>query len=402
MRKLVDQFSNAVVSLREQWQRAILSAVGVMVAMIAITLLIGIAKGVKKDLGGQVKDLGVNVLVILPARIDTSQMSMNPNLGGQSYLNKSHAQKLESISGVERTALLTFVGGGIERGKYKAMPILIAAEPNWFVMHQVKLGAGALFDKTNEYEKVCILGGVASKAVFGEEKAVGKNVKINGDSYTVVGVTEDDKSESSLFSMGGFQNVVYLPYAQFHKDNPDSQTDRIMVQVKPEAEPKKLVKEMDAALGTMLDEQQYSVLTQEDLLGLVYKLMQILEWLLTGLTSIALFVGGVGIMAVMLMSVNERTKEIGIRKTVGATRKDIFGQFLVESILITVLGGMAGLTFSAIVSALLSRFTVIKPEITLGLVGFSFAVCISIGVIFGLIPAVNASRKDPVDALRNE
>jgi putative ABC transport system permease protein len=215
-------------------------------------------------------------------------------------------------------------------------------------------------------------------------------------------VTQDKKSEQSLFSMGGFENLVYLPYPRIRAITPNLQTDRIMIQVAPDAEPKALIKALEAKLGERLSESQYQVLTQEEILGLVYKLMSILTWLLTGLTSIALFVAGVGIMTVMLMSVNERTKEIGIRKTTGATRRDIFLQFLYEAILLAAVGGVVGLGFSAGVCELLRSYTPVKPMITTEIVTLAIAVCAGVGGIFGLFPAVTASRMDPVAAIRAE
>jgi putative ABC transport system permease protein len=159
---------------------------------------------------------------------------------------------------------------------------------------------------------------------------------------------------------------------------------------------------MEKLLGSKLDEQQYSVLTQEQLLGLIYKLMQILTYLVTGLTGIALFVGGVGIMTVMLMSVSERTKEIGVRKTVGACRKDVFQQFLAEAILLSLFGGVVGITLSVVVGYLLATLTVIKPEISPSLAAFSMSIALGIGILFGILPALNAAKKHPVEALRIE
>lgn len=368
--------------------------------MVALMLLISIARGVQKDVTNQVKDLGVNVLVVLPARVEPGQMSFNPNLGGQSYLKPSHAAMLAEDPDVVRAAMLTFIGGGINFGTSKAFPLLIAATPEWFEMHPTDLLEGRLYQPGDG--DVAVIGGVAKKELFGEKSALGEPVIISGRSYKVIGVTKDEESESSLFSMGGFQNVVYIPFDQFRSTNPTAQIDRIMVQSRPEAEPSALVDRLEAKLGSKLNEQQYSVLTQEDLLGLVYKLMSILTWLLTGLTSIALFVGGIGIMAVMVMSVSERTREIGIQKTVGAYQGDVFQQFVVESILIALLGGTAGLVFSAAVAWALSAYTVIKPEITPGLIAFSLGVCVVVGMVSGVVPARRAARMNPVDALRHE
>jgi putative ABC transport system permease protein len=175
-----------------------------------------------------------------------------------------------------------------------------------------------------------------------------------------------------------------------------------MVQTEPDREPKSLVRAVEAKLADHLDRENFSVLTQEDLLRLVFKLMGILTWLLTGLTSIALFVGGVGIMTVMLMSVNERAKEIGIRKTVGARRVDIFSQFMVEAVLLALMGGTVGLIISYAVCLGLYYGTPIKPMITPGIVALSFGVSVGVGTLFGLIPAMKAARKDPVESLRKE
>jgi len=203
-------------------------------------------------------------------------------------------------------------------------------------------------------------------------------------------------------NFGSFQNLVYLPYRRVKTTQPDLPLSRIMIQIRPDAEPKKLVAALDATLGRRLDRQQYQVLTQEDLLGLVYRLSGILTWLLTGLTSISLFVGGVGIMAIMLMSVAERTKEIGIRKASGARSSDIFLQFLIEAKALALLGGLAGLGLGALADAGLAAWTPLKPAITWGVVWLALGLSLGVGIVFGLIPAVRAARLAPADAIRLE
>lgn len=400
MRSPYSNVKEALRSLREQWQRAVLSAVGIMVGAVAIVLLVSIATGVQADITEQVHELGVNVLVVIPGRIESG--NFNPNLGGQSFLKEQDADSLRSISGVVRTAPWTFVGGGIKRGDKVTDPILVATTLEWFQMSNFKVERGRAFSPEEDRKQVCVIGSVAVKKLFGEEDPIGKMVTINRREYRIVGVTKDRSSEQSLFSMGSLQNLVYIPYHHFKSVQPDAQTDRIMVQIQPDAEPRALIKRMDEVLGKRLDRQQFQVLTQEDLLGLVYKLMSILTWLLTGLTSIALFVGGVGIMAVMLMSANERSREIGIRKAVGARSSDIFGQFLSEAVVIAIIGGAVGLMTSWAVCLGLRQWTPIKPLVTAPIVLLAFSVCIAVGAIFGLIPAMKAARKEPVSALRSE
>lgn len=229
-----------------------------------------------------------------------------------------------------------------------------------------------------------------------------QKVEINGRKYEVIGVTQDKTSENSLFSVGSFENICYLPYRRLKAIVPMPQLHRIMVQTAPDREPKQLVKAVEAAMSQRLSRQMFSVLTQEDLLKLVYKLMSILTYLLVGLTSIALFVGGVGIMTVMLMSVNERAKEIGVRKTTGARQSDIFWQFLSESSVLGIAGGVVGLGLSYLVCLVLYYYTPVKPMVTADTVVLCFVVSIGVGSIFGLIPALRAAKKDPVVALRSE
>ena len=400
MRQTGVNLLSAYRSLFEHWQRALLSILGITVAAMAVVLLISIALGVQADITDQVRDLGVNLIVVLPGRIDPSDMMFNPNLAGLSFLKEEDATRVKSVPGVVRATPLTFAGGGIRRGATEAFPITIATTPDWFLIRPVQMQGGRTFTWDEENQDVCVIGSIAKETLFGAKEAIGQTVFYNRRAYRIVGVTKDKKNNQSLFSMGSFENVVYFPYHTLKREIPDLQTHRIMIQTAPEADPKALVKSIDAVIGERLDHQQYSVLTQEDLLGLIYKVMGILTWLLTGLTSIALFVGGVGIMSIMLMSINERAKEIGIRKTVGARRRDIFVQFLTESVILGALGGVVGLTLSWIVCEGFDRYTKIHPLITANVVALSFGVCIGVGAVFGVLPAVNASRKDPVVALR--
>jgi putative ABC transport system permease protein len=394
--------SSALRSLREQWQRATLSALGIMVGSIAIVLLVSIAKGVQADISKQVNDLGVNLLVVLPGRLSDSSM-ISASMIGISYLSEKDVADVRTVPGVKNAVALSFIGGGI-RYKDRTSPstLIIATQPGWFAMRNLKLSSGRLFGPQDQDQAVCILGGVANRNLFDSGNPVGASITYNGKKYKVLGATEDTASENSLFSQGSLENVVYVPFEYMKKAQGQLQINRIMVQTEPDREPKSLVRAVEAKLADHLDRENFSVLTQEDLLRLVFKLMGILTWLLTGLTSIALFVGGVGIMTVMLMSVNERAKEIGIRKTVGARRSDIFAQFLVEAVFLAVLGGAAGLVISYGVCLALYYGTPIKPLITPGIVALSFGVSTGVGAVFGLLPAMKAARKDPVVAMRNE
>ena len=394
-------FVNAVLAVRaviEQARRSSLSALGVAVATFAIVTLTAISLGVRKDFAGQIDDLGVGVLVVIPGRLEDG---MNFNLGGASYLQPQDGDALARLPGVIRTAKLTFVGGAATYAGKQAPGFLIATTPEWFGMRAWELSEGRIMTMEDREQPVAVIGGVAKETMFGTKPALGAKIDVNGTKYKVIGVTRDKKQENSMLSVGSFQNVIYLPYDHLRKLEPTSQTDRIMVQIASGTEPKAVVAGMEATLAKRLDRSQFSVLTQEDLLKLVYRFMGILTWLVGGLTSIALFIGGMGIMTVMLMSVGERVGEIGIRKAVGATRRDVFFQFLCESVVLSLLGAMVGLAVGGLSCLALDRFTPIHPTITPGLVGMTVLVCLVVGVLFGIWPARRAGRMSPTDAMRS-
>src|SRR6185436_16589293 len=151
-----------------------------------------------------------NLIVVLPGKIDPSNMMFNPNIAGLSFLDEEDATHVKSVPGVVRAAPLTFAGGGIKRGNQEAFPITIATTPDWFLIRPVRMREGKTFGWDEESADVCVLGSIAKEKLFGTEEAIGKTISYNRRTYRIVGITEDKKSTDSLFSMGGFENVVYF------------------------------------------------------------------------------------------------------------------------------------------------------------------------------------------------
>lgn len=392
--------SNLVSALRgvtEYRERTLLSSVGVMAATVAIVLLTGIALGVQQEFASQVDELGVNNLVIIPGRL---QDGFNFNLGGASYFRSEDSTSLQGITGVSKTAMWTFVGGGASAGKKRASSFLVASTPEWFTMRSFNLREGRLMQEGDRMKPIAVIGSIASDAMFPGKSALGKKITVNGSEFEVVGVTEDKEAEESVLSFGSFQNLIYLPFDLLRKRNPASQIDRLLVQIDESVEPTSMIDKVEGVLGKRLDESQFQVLTQKDLLKLVFKFTNILTYLLIGLTSIALFVGGIGIMTVMLLSIGERTSEIGIRMANGAKRRDIFLQFLIECSFVSLVGVAVGIAFSIGVGAAIRHFTPIKPlfppDLLLGTVG----VGLFAGLLFGILPAMTAAKKDPVRSIQ--
>ena len=396
---MIIELREAVSNIRENWKRALLTSTGVMAATIATILLASIAVGVRKDFTDQVEDLGVNTIIVIPSKIGNGFPNMN--LGGASYLKEQDAATLRKIEGISRVACWTFVGGGANYGEHIASSFLVATTPEWFQIKHFDLSSGRLLNSQDDGKDVCVIGSLAKDDLFGKTDAIGKQIKINGRNYQVVGVTHDQAQESSIMSFGSFQNLIYIPYSRLHSLEKASQTDRLLIQLDSSKEPSAMLDVIRATLRKRLDEDQFDLLTQKDLLKVVYRFTDILQWLLIGLTGIALFIGGIGIMNVMLLSVGERKSEIGIRKATGATRRDIFRLFLAESELISLFGVAVGMAFSAIACVAIDHWTPVHPIITVVTLGGALCAGILTGVFFGILPAAKAAKLDPVLAIQN-
>ena len=396
---MATEFIEAISNIRENWKRALLTSSGVMAGAIAMMLLASIAIGVKKDFTDQVEDLGVNTIIVIPSKIGNGFPNMN--LGGASYLKEQDAVALRKIPGVTRVGCWTFVGGGASYNDRQASSFLVATTPDWFQIKHFELASGRLIQASDDNKDVCVIGSVAKDTLFEKEDAIGKKVKINGRHYEVIGVTFDKTQESSIMSFGSFQNLIYIPYAGIHAREKASQTDRLLIQLDTNKEPESMLAQLRQTLGSRLDPDQFDLLTQKELLKVVFKFTDILQWLLVGLTCIAQFIGGIGIMNVMLLSVGERTSEIGIRKATGASRSSIFRLFLAESMMISLFGVAVGIGFSSIACRIIDKLSPVHPIITLLTVGGTILSGLATGIFFGLLPASRASKLDPIRAIQN-
>jgi len=394
----------ALESLVRNWLRTSLTMLGVVIGVGAVILLVAFGEGAQREITGQIDTLGTNVAIVIPGKMQ-GERNFNP-LGGMglSNLTSADVDAILQQPGVRGASPLVFMGGGVFRGeKPAAMCIPVAVNPVFASVRKLTFSRGRFFGADNERQPVCVIGTGLKNDLFPQDDAVGQPLTINDQTYRIVGVIGERSIGSGVFGGDELDALAYVPLAHLESRVGRPPIHRIFVDIAPGADPDAVVERIrQALLRNHGGRDDFSVLRSKELLSLFYKVFHLLAALLIGITSISLVVGGIGIMNIMLVTVTERTREIGIRKTVGARRRDIFLQFLTEAVALSVLGGGLGIALATLLCQLTPLWLPLRPVISPWAVTLGFGVCVGVGIVFGVAPAVAASRKDPIDAIRWE
>jgi putative ABC transport system permease protein len=289
---------------------------------------------------------------------------------------------------------------------------VVGVTPSHFRLAKYELAEGSLLAEPDEreYEQYCVIGSRVKQKLFGHLSPVGQPVKINNLWFTVVGVLADynlAKDEFEGVKIQDFSNDIYIPLAtalkKFEPKRFESELDEIVISLKhAEAiKPSSLLISQVLA-GTHGKADDYSILVPRELLEQNQQTQRIFNIVMICIASISLLVGGIGIMNIMLANILERTREIGVRRAIGARRRDIWQQFLIEALTISFIGGLTGVLFGFGVSKVVALYAGWNTLVTTTSIAMSFGVSAAVGLLFGIYPAVRASRLDPVEALRYE
>jgi len=391
--------------------RSFFAIVGIMVGIAAVISLVSIGNGVKSDVTKTVEGIGTNLIVILSGNIETesggfnqSQMGNPANFISGDILKREDATEISKIEGVQAVSPIALATGSIRKEDKISGSTLMGADPSIEqVMTGFEIQYGRFIDDKDKDKRNIVVGEAIKEQLFEDkENVVGERVVIGFDEYEIVGQLKKPQSSGELFS-SDYEAIAIISMDEAKRLNGgEDKIMRIAVSASDSNSVDEVVEKIKQNMSERHADDEFSVLTQEELLNMFGDIIGILTTAVSAIAAISLIVGGIGISSVMFMSVADRTREIGIRKAIGATGNLILTQFLIESVVLSIVGGVFGLAVSLAVNRAVGQYSVITPELTMSTVVLALGFCIGLGILFGLIPAFRASVKDPVEALKEE
>lgn len=397
-------------SVRGAKLRSFWTMFGVIIGVASVITIVAIGEGVKQQIGGQLHKYGDNLITIRPAQLQTSSTSGSAGLDQLSGLNISapltdkDVKAVAKTKGVSSSSPLTIAPGTVKgvNGVYKDGFVLGTSSDLPRLINQ-SLEFGAYFSEDDEGLNVAILGPHAVDAMFDESVPLGRSFTYQGRNFIVRGIF-NQFATTPLSQAADFNKAIFIPN-EVAEDITKSSAPTYSILARPSdpAKTQEVAGNIKRALAKSHgNSNSFEVLTGNQNLAASNTVLDLLTRLIAGIAAISLLVGGIGIMNVMLVSVAERTHEIGIRKAIGATNRQILSQFMMESSVLTVTGGIIGIILAVLIDIGLQLTTNLKPVISWEIVVIATGVSLLIGIIFGTVPAVKAARKHPIEALRAE
>ncbi|PIR42250.1 hypothetical protein CO058_03120 [candidate division WWE3 bacterium CG_4_9_14_0_2_um_filter_35_11] len=392
--KILEVTKSSITALGANKVRTVLTMLGVIIGVSAVILLISIGRGIQNYITDQFDALGSNLLFVSPGKVSFGR---DPgNSFSRNKLEEKHIKLIETHVAdiVEQITPMVNVSETVKyKTKYYNAAVAGINEQGKYLF-DYSIDEGTFFTRADvrSQSRVAILGKSVKKELFPNQSPIGQIIKIGGDSYVVIGTAKEKGSD--------FDEQVVVPYTSAISSFELKNISRIVVKVKADKDMNIATKLIERALLRDLEEDDFTVLSQADILSTIQNILQMLTIGLGAIAGISLLVGGIGIMNIMLVSVTERTREIGLRKALGATPFDVALQFLIESVILSVTGGSIGIIIGWLAS--FAGRAYIRTEVPWWSVAIAFSFATFVGIIFGTYPAVKASKKDPIEALRYE
>ncbi len=405
--KLLEILEESILVLKTNRMRTVLSVLGIIIGIGSVISLITLGEASQQSVKERIQSLGSNLITISPGGTQSGFLRGGPDDAKTlKYNDALEIEKSDRLTTVDKVAASYSSRAQISFQENNMNTNVIGITENYFSLRNIEIeyGVGITQKDIGTSSKVVVIGnGVIEELFTGKVNPIGQGIRIDGNSFKIIGITKSKGSE-----MVSSDNSVFIPLTTAQKvlygiDHVTS----ILVSAKNE----ELIDPAMNQLGYLLlelhgiknpEDADFSITSQEDLLETVSEITGTFTTLLTGIAAISLVVGGIGIMNIMLVTVTERTREIGIRKALGAKRKTITKQFLVESIVLTLTGGVLGLLLGIGVSLIITKTMGLPSVISITSISLAVGVSCLIGIIFGWYPAHRASKLQPIEALRYE
>lgn len=381
--------------------RTFLTSLGIVIGVLSVVILIAFGLGLKKYINDQFQSLGSNLIRVVPGQILKGGSFSSTGSMSTIRFDSRDVLKLQRVKSAEYVIPIVTRSISVTMGKGTEPATLYASTADIFVALNLKAHYGDIFTKTDveKRSKSVVIGPkIAAKLFSTEEAAINKYIKVDNQNFKVQGVLEPKGGGG--FGGPDLDSFIYMPHTTAQVFNPDKKFYAIIVKSNSNISIETAKDEIKTALLKRYKNDDFSVIDQAELLGAIEGIFGMLNTVLVAIAAVSLVVGGIGIMNIMYVTVTERIKEIGIRRALGARTSDILLQFLVESVALSILGGLMGLILAYIIVYFIQ--SVFPAYIDLNSVVLALGVSSIIGVVFGVFPAKKAADLSPIDAIRNE
>lgn len=393
---------SAIMDFSRNKVRTFLTSLGILIGVASVVLLLSFGLGLRVFITQQFENLGTNLIYIIPGSFGQGGgIGFRPGAFGAIRFDEKDLATLTKIPDAAAVVAVFAKTIPASSARQSKTTDIFATTPEIFPVRNFELETGRYFTGSDmdKRSKVAVLGPtIATDLYLSAEAAIGETISLQSQSYRVIGVLKP----KGVGGFGGpdFDSFVYVPYTAAIQFNPDKKFIAFYLKAESEDSLTHVKEQARKLLSKRYKEDVFSIVEQTEFINTVSSIFRVMNLVLVGIGAISLIVGGIGIMNIMYVTVTERIKEIGIRRAVGATRRDILVQFLAEAVTLSLLGGIAGLTIAFIVVLFVQRF--FPAYIDLPSVLISLVVSSVVGIVFGVLPAKRAADLSPIDAIRYE
>jgi len=407
--KTIDVITETFSALLANKVRTSLTMLGIIIGIGSVIAMVAIGQGAQASIESSIQSIGSNLIMITPgSQRGIGGYQAAGQRGSAKTLLQTDAEAVKKeIAGIKEIALELSGRYQITARGTNTNTSVIGTTPSYAAVRNVQTAKGGFISDQHikTKAKVAVLGPTTAADLFGEgTQVIGQAIRINGMQFKIIGTTV----EKGGSGFGNQDDIIYVPFSTAQQFLFGGE---YVTSIDIEAESADLMTQIQEDITTLLRERHnitgdaasdFSIMNQNDIVQTASSITGTFTILLGAIAGISLLVGGIGIMNMMLTTVTERTREIGLRKAIGAKRKDINKQFIAEAIALTVMGGILGIIFGAIISFVVNYFGVLNTKVSVGSVLLAFGVSAAIGIIFGYYPARRAALLNPIDALRYE